>query len=62
MLTLYLLRHAKSSWADESMRDFDRPLANRGREACAVIGELGDYARVATEGHPYSCSQPSHIK
>ena len=38
MLTLYLLRHAKSSWADDSMRDFDRPLANRGREACAVIG------------------------
>ena len=40
MLTLYLLRHAKSSWADESMRDFDRPLANRGREACAIIGEF----------------------
>ena len=40
MLTLYLLRHAKSSWADESMRDFDRPLANRGREACAVVGEF----------------------
>jgi len=39
MPTLYLLRHAKSSWADESMRDFDRPLANRGREACAVIGD-----------------------
>ena len=40
MLTLYLLRHAKSSLADDSMRDFERPLANRGREACAVIGEL----------------------
>ncbi len=40
MLTLYLLRHAKSSWADESMRDFERPLANRGREACASIGEF----------------------
>src|SRR5215213_4931384 len=40
MRTLYLLRHAKSSWADESMRDFDRPLANRGREACATIGEF----------------------
>jgi phosphohistidine phosphatase len=40
MLTLYLLRHAKSSWADESMQDFDRPLANRGREACAIIGEF----------------------
>src|SRR5215203_1346489 len=39
MPTLYLLRHAKSSWADPSMRDFDRPLANRGREACAIIGD-----------------------
>jgi phosphohistidine phosphatase len=39
MRTLYLLRHAKSSWAGESMRDFDRPLADRGREACAVIGD-----------------------
>ena len=40
MLTLYLLRHAKSSWANESMRDFDRPLAERGREDCATIGEF----------------------
>src|SRR5215212_1891130 len=40
MLALYLLRHAKSSWADESMRDFERPLSNRGRKACAIIGEL----------------------
>jgi len=40
MLILYVLRHAKSSWADESMRYFDRPLASRGREACAVIGEF----------------------
>lgn len=42
MRTLYLLRHAKSSWADESRRDFDRPLANRGREDCAIIGEFID--------------------
>ena len=40
MFTLYLLRHAKSSWADESMRDFERPLANRGRDDCATIGEF----------------------
>lgn len=40
MSSLYLLRHAKSSWADESMRDFDRPLADRGRKACATIGEF----------------------
>src|SRR5215510_12834511 len=40
MLTLYLLRHAKSSWDDESKQDFERPLTSRGRKACAVVGEL----------------------
>jgi len=41
MLTLYLLRHAKSSWDDTSQQqDFERPLANRGRKACALIGEF----------------------
>jgi phosphohistidine phosphatase len=39
MRTLYLLRHAKSSWKDASLRDFDRPLKDRGREAAEVIGE-----------------------
>ena len=40
MLTLYLLRHAKSSWNDSSQRDFERPLTDRGREACVLIGEF----------------------
>jgi len=39
MRTLYLLRHAKSSWKDASLRDFDRPLKERGREAAAVVGQ-----------------------
>jgi phosphohistidine phosphatase len=39
MKTLYLLRHAKSSWNDASLRDFDRPLNDRGREAAKRIGE-----------------------
>jgi phosphohistidine phosphatase len=29
--TLYLLRHAKSSWADPTLPDPERPLAPRGR-------------------------------
>lgn len=33
MKTLYLLRHAKSSWDDPSLADHDRPLAPRGRAA-----------------------------
>jgi len=39
MRTLYLLRHAKSSWNDGSLRDFDRPLNDRGREAAARVGK-----------------------
>lgn len=30
MKTLYLIRHAKSSWAEVGMRDFDRSLDERG--------------------------------
>ncbi len=38
MKDLALLRHAKSSWADEHAADFDRKLAPRGRKAAASIG------------------------
>lgn len=31
MRYLTLIRHAKSSWADPTLRDFDRPLNDRGR-------------------------------
>jgi phosphohistidine phosphatase len=33
MLTLLLLRHAKSDWDNPKLSDFERPLARRGREA-----------------------------
>lgn len=38
MRRLLLLRHAKSSWADPGTRDHDRPLAERGRNAAALVG------------------------
>lgn len=38
MLTLLLLRHAKSSWDDPSLGDFDRPLNKRGTKAASLIG------------------------
>lgn len=45
MLTLALLRHAKSSWAYPTLDDFDRPLNARGAAAAPVMGraiaELG---------------------
>jgi phosphohistidine phosphatase len=40
MRTLYLLRHAKSSWKDETQADFERPLAGRGRKACIIVAQL----------------------
>ena len=39
MRTLYLLRHAKSSWKDLTLPDFDRPLKDRGRKAAKQIGK-----------------------
>jgi phosphohistidine phosphatase len=38
---LHLVRHAKSSWDDESLDDIDRPLSDRGRrDAGLVAAEL----------------------
>jgi phosphohistidine phosphatase len=37
MRTLLLLRHAKSSWDDPDLEDFDRPLAPRGRKAAPLV-------------------------
>ena len=37
--TLYLLRHAKSSWKHDSMSDFERPLKGRGRDAAKLVGK-----------------------
>lgn len=39
MKTIYLLRHAKSSWKDATLDDFDRPLNKRGRRAAKLVGE-----------------------
>lgn len=38
MKTLYLLRHAKSSWDNPSTPDHDRPLNERGRRAAELMG------------------------
>jgi phosphohistidine phosphatase len=40
MKTLYLVRHAKSSWEDLSLQDFDRPLNKRGKENAPFMGKL----------------------
>lgn len=40
MKTLLLLRHAKSSWQDAGLRDFDRPLNKRGMKAVPLVGKF----------------------
>jgi len=39
MKTLLLLRHAKSSWKDESLADHERPLNKRGKQDAPRVGE-----------------------
>lgn len=40
MKTLFVLRHAKSSWDDSSLADFDRPLNDRGKTAAPFMGGI----------------------
>ena len=45
MKELFIVRHAKSSWSDPGLRDFDRPLNGRGRAAAPEMGR-----RLAAQG------------
>ena len=38
MLTLSIVRHAKSSWGDADLRDIDRPLNKRGKRQAQRLG------------------------
>ena len=49
MLTLSLLRHAKSSWANPGQQDFDRPLNERGEEAAPRMGAYMAQHAIAPE-------------
>jgi phosphohistidine phosphatase len=39
MKTLYIVRHAKSSWDNPNQADFDRPLNDRGKRDAPRIGK-----------------------
>jgi phosphohistidine phosphatase len=47
MKTLYLVRHAKSSWDNLDIPDFDRPLNERGRHDSPHMGKLLHQRNVA---------------
>jgi len=40
MKILYLIRHAKSSWNEEGLSDFERPLNHRGKHDAPFMGKL----------------------
>ena len=39
MKKVYIIRHAKSSWSDNSLSDFDRPLNKRGKANAPLMGK-----------------------
>ena len=49
MKTLLLMRHAKSSWGDESLADHDRPLNKRGKRAAPLMGALLEQMNVVPD-------------
>ena len=40
MKQIILFRHAKSSWKDPSLQDYDRPLNDRGKQAAPFMGRV----------------------
>lgn len=40
MKTLFLIRHAKSSWDDASLSDFERPLNERGYRDAPIMAKV----------------------
>jgi len=49
MKRLYLVRHAKSSWKNPDLSDFDRPLNKRGKRDAPLMGEYLKNNREAPE-------------
>ena len=39
-LTLFVLRHAKSSWDNPAITDYERPLNSRGQKAAPRVGQF----------------------
>ena len=49
MKTLYLVRHAKSSWKYPDLDDFERPLNKRGRKSAPFMGTILKKLKVAPD-------------
>ena len=51
MKTIYLVRHAKSSWKYPNLDDFERPLNKRGRKSAPFMGTILKKLKVSTGPH-----------
>lgn len=51
MKRLIVMRHAKSSWADTGMDDFDRPLNARGKRSAVLMGKWLIQKKMCTPEH-----------
>jgi phosphohistidine phosphatase len=60
MQTLYLLRHAKSSWDDPTLPDHERPLAPRGRRDAKRIAK--HLRRLGLEPELILCSSAARTR
>jgi phosphohistidine phosphatase len=49
MKSLYLLRHAKSSWKDPCLSDHDRPLSTRGRHMAKMMAKYLRRSKIAPD-------------
>ena len=49
MKTLYLVRHAKSSWKYPELDDFERPLNKRGSQSAPLMGKILKKLKVAPD-------------
>ena len=56
MRQLFLMRHAKSSWDNPGLRDFDRPLNKQGRKAAVKMGRFMKDEELVPE---IVCSSPA---
>lgn len=56
MKTLFLLRHAKSSWKDETLADFERPLNSRGKRTTQTLSAFFTKERVNPDLILSSCA------
>jgi len=61
MKRLYLVRHAKSSWSEPGLGDFDRPLNKRGKHDAPRMGE---HLRSVRQVHPdyVVCSTAKRVR